>query len=122
MKVYAIGFNPQEVEELKKILGMEVLCIPEYCRDWALASIVSQEKLEGRCDWHFRKFIIIHEATNEEIKKILEAVKRKFENVIFATTTPTSLTWRLEHLLNELIREDEYFKNLRMRRGPYLEL
>ncbi|ASJ16353.1 hypothetical protein A3L04_04320 [Thermococcus chitonophagus] len=122
MKVYVIGFTPQEVEELKKILGMEVLCIPEYCRDWVLASIVSQEKLEGRSDWHFRKFIIIHGATNEEIKKILGAVKRKFKNVIFATTTPTSLTWRLEDLLNELIREDEYFKNLRMRRGPYLEL
>ncbi|AFK23106.1 DUF3783 domain-containing protein [Pyrococcus sp. ST04] len=109
MKVYVIGFNKEEVEELKRKIG-EVICIPEYCRDWVLASIISQEKLEGRCNWHLRKFVIIHGGSKDDIEKIIRIVKSKFKDVIFATTSPTTLTWRLEDLLKELIREHEYLK------------
>ncbi|WP_048146570.1 DUF3783 domain-containing protein [Pyrococcus abyssi] len=121
MKIFGIGFSEQEIEELRR-LGLDIICIPEYCRDWVVSSIVENtDELEGRCDWHFKKFIIMHNASNEDIKRVIKLVKPKFKDVIFATTTETSLTWRLDDLLQELIREDEYFKRRKLAKGPFLE-
>jgi len=51
------------------------------------------------------------------------------EGVIFATTTETNLKWTLEELLEELRREDEYFraigeakKRANERRGLFLDI
>ncbi|AEC51145.1 hypothetical protein PNA2_0227 [Pyrococcus sp. NA2] len=121
-KILLIGFSREEYKELKQLLKHELVCVPEYCKDWTVGSIVERKNLEGRCDWHLRKFIIMHNLTNEEIKNVIKLVKPRFKDVIFATTTPTSLTWRLEDLLQELIREDEYFKRRRFAKGPFLDI
>ncbi len=56
----------------------------------------------------------MHGIPNEKVKEVMERVRLLgILDVIFATTTPTSLTWKLEDLLNELIREDEYFRKLK---------
>ncbi|WP_366513790.1 DUF3783 domain-containing protein [Thermococcus aggregans] len=68
---------------------------------------------EGSGNWHWRKFIIMHNLSNKNISKVIKVLRSHGINGIFATTTPTSLTWKLEDLLNELIREDEYFRRLR---------
>jgi hypothetical protein len=115
--IFLIGFGENEVGLIKEALsGYKIYEIPEYCRDWVLQEIVDKaEKLEESGNWHWRKFLIMHNLENHEVKDVITKVKAlKVGRVIFATTTPTSLMWRLEDLTNELIKEDEYFQQLQM--------
>ncbi|CAD5244381.1 DUF3783 domain-containing protein [Thermococcus camini] len=130
-KVLLVGFLPDEVERLREALSVPVFEVPEYCRDWVVSEIVEKaEELSGSSYWHLRKFVIMHGLDNETLKGIIRAVKSlNLGRVIFATTTETSLTWKLEDLLNELISEDEYFRAMRWareeagkRRGPFLDI
>jgi hypothetical protein len=60
------------------------------------------------------KVIILHGFSNEEAVKILRSVKAASENpseLIFASTTPTSLEWKVSELIAELTEEHVYFKN-----------
>lgn len=130
-RVLVVGFMPDEVEKLRKALPVPVFEVPEYCRDWAVSEVVDKaEELSGSSYWHLRKFVIMHDVNNETLKEVIRSVKSlDLGRVIFATTTETSLTWRLEDLLNELMAEDEYFKAMRWareeakkRKGPFLDI
>ncbi|ASJ12619.1 DUF3783 domain-containing protein [Thermococcus thioreducens] len=130
-RVLLIGFSKEEVNALRESLPVPAFEVPEYCRDWVVSEIVEKaENLSGSSDWHLRKFVIMHGLDNETLKDIIRTVKSLNPGrAIFATTTETSLTWRLEDLLNELIKEDEYFRALRWareeaerRRGPFLDI
>ncbi|NJE00875.1 DUF3783 domain-containing protein [Thermococcus sp. JdF3] len=130
-RILVVGFTPDEVEKLQKALPVPVFEVPEYCRDWVVSEVVDRaEGLSGSSYWHLRKFVIMHDVDNETLKGIIGTVKSlDIGRVIFATTTETSLTWRLEDLLNELMAEDEYFKAARWareeakkRKGPFLDI
>ncbi|NJE61205.1 DUF3783 domain-containing protein [Thermococcus sp. 21S7] len=130
-KVLLVGFLPDEVERLRKALPVPVFEVPEYCRDWVVSEVVDKaEELSGSGYWHLRKFVIMHGVDNETLKNVMRSVKSlNMGRVIFATTTETSLTWRLEDLLSELMAEDEYFKAARWareeaekRKGLFLDI
>jgi len=131
-KVFLVGFGENEAERVDDALkGLDVFEVPEYCRDWVVADIVEKaENLDGSCQWHLRKFVIMHDVDNETLKGIIRAVRSlDLGRVIFATTTETSLTWKLEDLLNELVEEDEYFQAMRRareeaerRKGLFLDI
>ncbi|MBO8173695.1 MAG: DUF3783 domain-containing protein [Thermococcus sp.] len=114
--IFLIGFDENEVKKIQETLSeFKVYEVPQYCRDWVMQSIVEKaEELEGSCNWHLKKFILMHDLENPQIKEVLAKIKSlNLGKIIFATTTPTSLTWKLEDLLEELIREDEYFQELK---------
>ena len=131
-KVLLIGFTEEESKKVRDALHMVgVFGVPEYCKDWVVSEIVERaEELNGSSDWHLRKFVIMHGLDNETLKAVIRAVKSlNLGRVIFATTTETSLTWRLEDLLEELMAEDEYFQAMRWareeaekRKGPFLDI
>lgn len=62
-----------------------------------------------------QKVIILHGFNKAEILKAMKIIKENFqgEDIIFASTTPTSLTWKVEDLINELKQEHEEFKRMR---------
>ena len=123
--IFLIGFNEDEVEEIRRMLSeFRVYEIPQYCRDWVVQAIVERAKeLKGSCDWHLKKFILMHNLENPQIREVLSKVKSlNLGRIIFATTTSTSLTWKLENLLEELVREDEYFQKLRRMRTKQSKL
>ncbi|ASJ09363.1 hypothetical protein A3L11_09025 [Thermococcus siculi] len=131
-KVLLIGFGPAEVEAIRDSLGgLDVFEVPEYCRDWVVSEVVERaEELSGSSQWHLRKFVIMHGLDNETLKGVIKAVKMLNPGrVIFATTTETALTWKLEDYLEELMAEDEYFQAMRwarkeasQRKGPFLDI
>ncbi|AIF69045.1 hypothetical protein PAP_03125 [Palaeococcus pacificus DY20341] len=125
--ILLIGFDKGEVKALRDTLNeYRIYEIPEYCRDWVLQEIVEKaEKLEGSGNWHVRKFFLMHGLKDTQVREALEKVKAlKMGRIIFATTTPTSLTWTLEDLMRELIKEDEHFRELEKRKASrvYLDL
>ncbi len=59
------------------------------------------------------KVIIFHGFTGEELEILIKILKKdfpKYKDTILATTTETSLNWKVKELINELIEEREYFK------------
>jgi len=62
-----------------------------------------------------QKVIILHGFDKSEILKVMKLLKENFqgEDLIFASTTPISLTWKVEDLINELKQEHEEFKRMR---------
>lgn len=122
--ILLIGFSGEEVERIKSAFE-EVYEVPSYCRDWVLSEIIDRApSLEGSGDWHDRKFFVMHGMENHEVKEALSKMRELgFRGVIYATTTPTSLTWPLEKLIQEWLEEEAYFRQMRQRtKGPYLDV
>lgn len=63
------------------------------------------DKLKSKSD---KKVIIFHGFSGEELNLVLDGlgkIEGKPENIIMATTTKTSLTWKVKDWLSELIEE-----------------
>ena len=129
--ILIIGFSEDELADIRGLFDFDAFGVPEYCRDWVLQDVVDKaETLSGSPQWHLRKFVIMHNLSNEEIKEVISKLRASSnERIIFATTTPTSLGWKLEALLEELMEEDEYFKAMKWareeaskKRGPFLDI
>lgn len=61
-----------------------------------------------------RKVVLLHNFEKQDILKIMKLIKENFnEDIIFASTTSTSLKWTVEDLLEELNKEHEEFKKLK---------
>ena len=60
-----------------------------------------------------KKFLLLGNFSNEEIIKIMQKIKETIDtkDVIFATLTPTVMEWKVKDWLEELEKEDDYFKN-----------
>ncbi|ODN29934.1 DUF3783 domain-containing protein [Fervidobacterium thailandense] len=61
------------------------------------------------------RIVILHNFENFEIIKLMKILKENFpeRDLIFASTTPTSLEWKVSDLIEELRKEHEEFKKLR---------
>jgi len=65
----------------------------------------SINKLKENSD---KKVIIFHGFSGEELNLVLDGINQiegKPENIIMATTTKTSLKWKVKDLVSELIQE-----------------
>lgn len=109
-KVILIGFDELETEGVRLILSSlaEVLSISEEAFKMKLKDVLDNPPT-GFSTWNGKRFAIIHEAPPAEIVKRIKALQ--LGEVIFATSTPTSLNWKLERLLRELEEEDEHFSS-----------
>lgn len=113
-----IGFGDEELDKIKKYIDIsDIFSINSASKTVLVSEIINNiEKYVGDGNWHTQKFVLMHELTNQDIKNVLSVFKQLgMKDVIFATTTPTSLNWTLQRLLDELIEEHEYFKNRRAR-------
>ena len=113
-----IGFGDKELDKIKKYIdASDIFSINSASKAVSLGEIINNiEKYAGDGTWHMQKFVLMHGLTNKDIKNVLSVFKQLgMKDVIFATTTPTSLNWTLQHLLDELVEEHEYFKKRRAR-------
>ncbi len=63
------------------------------------------KKLKSNSD---KKVIIFHGFSGDELNIILDGlakIENKPENIIMATTTKTSLKWKVKDLIGELVQE-----------------
>ncbi|MEF3245111.1 MAG: DUF3783 domain-containing protein [Caldisericaceae bacterium] len=60
-----------------------------------------------------KKFFLMGNFSNEEIAKIIQSLKSSVDlkDVIFATITPTAMEWKVKEWLEELEKEDKYYKD-----------
>ncbi|MGB9694976.1 MAG: DUF3783 domain-containing protein [Caldisericaceae bacterium] len=59
-----------------------------------------------------KKFILLAGFSNEEIIEFLKIYKanEKLPKAIFASVTETALDWKVKDWLDELTKEDDYYK------------
>ena len=104
-----IGFKDDDIDFLREI--DDVYPISKSLLGMTLGDIIEKRPKENYTVVEGRKIVIIHNISRENIKRILGSVREKFGNeVIFATTTPTSLKWKVGELIKELMEEDAYFR------------
>ncbi|ABR31700.1 hypothetical protein SU69_09425 [Thermosipho melanesiensis] len=62
-----------------------------------------------------KNFVILHGFKKEELFDLMKILKEKFpeKELIFATTTPTNLNWKLSDLISEIEKEHEYMKKMK---------
>ena len=129
MKLLLVGFTEDEIEKVGR-LGYPVMPVPEHFRKLTVAEILERTTEGGNLDWAGGRFVIMHGLDSEGVKRVITEVRKLAEGrVIFATTTETNLGWTLEELVEELRREDEYFRAMRGakkqakgRKGPFLDI
>lgn len=75
--IFLIGFDKNEVKEIQETLSeFKVYEAPQYCRDWVMQSMVEKaEELKGSCNWHLKKFILMHNLKNPQIREVLAKIK-----------------------------------------------
>ncbi len=102
-----VGFTE---EELKKI-DDEYYAVPPEFLDWKVEELIEKKPAgEKYVPVEDGKFVIMHDIPKEEISATMKRVRNAVDgHIIFATTTPTSLKWKLADLLSELKEEDAYF-------------
>lgn len=67
------------------------------------------------------KVVLFHGFSAAELNTLIDALKRApafSREIIMATTTETSLTWKVQDLIQELTREKAYFKQQEKQRPP----
>ncbi|ANQ53090.1 MULTISPECIES: DUF3783 domain-containing protein [Thermosipho] len=62
-----------------------------------------------------KRFVILHGFEKDDIFKVMKILKENFpeKELIFATTTPTNLNWKLSDLIVEIEKEHKVMKKMR---------
>lgn len=111
--ILIFGFNGEEQRSLSELTASNDLpkfkFIDENMAKMKVKNIVEGIKLttENRIK-EKGKVILFNNLEDDELEKCITIFKDKFQNVIFAVTTPTSIEWTFEKLLKNLIEEKRW--------------
>ncbi len=106
-----IGFKD---EELRRIAERFETCIavPRGKEERKLEEIIQNPPEYSGQRLGEQRIVIMHAIPKDNISKTMRELRKIVnEHIIFATSTPTSLQWKLRDLINELLEEDAYFRN-----------
>ncbi len=106
-----IGFENDEIEKIKEIFK-DVITVSKDMAEMKLIEIIEKkEELSGERLGQ-QRIVIMHDIPNEKIGSTINTIKKTIDkHVIFATSTPTSLQWKIRNLMEELLEEDRYFRS-----------
>jgi hypothetical protein len=108
----AIGFDEQELEKLRT-LG-DVLAVSRDALGITLRDFIEKFPEGNYVKVDGSKIVIMHDIPGDKIGATMRSVRAVVDgHIIFATTTPTSLTWKISELIDELEEEDRYFRKRR---------
>ena len=114
MKIILIGFDEIEIEGIRILFDdLGEIIIPEKrCMEFKVKDVLNMPSAT-KSDWSSSKIVIIHEG-EKNIRRVMSRVKSlQLGRIIYATTTPTSLEWKLGDLIKELEEEDMYFRKMK---------
>ncbi len=109
-----IGFPEDEVKRLKEKYA-DIIPIAADMEDRVLEEIIK----EGKSSENYQilgdqRMVIMHDVPKENLSKLISKIRKEIgKHIIFATSTPTSLKWKISDLMEELLEEDRYFREQR---------
>jgi len=106
-----IGFPEDEVEKLEKKYD-DIIPVSAQMENKMLEEIIKERKIEENYQvLGEQRMVIMHDVPRENLSKIMRDIREEIgQHIIFATSTPTSLKWKISDLMKELIEEDMYFR------------
>jgi len=106
-----IGFPKDEVEKLEKKYE-DIIPVSAQMENKVLEEIIKEGKnTENYKVLGEQRMVIMHDVPKENLSKIIRDIREEIgEHIIFATSTPTSLKWKISDLMEELLEEDRYFR------------
>ncbi len=109
-----IGFPEDEVKRLKEKYP-EIIPISADMEDRVLEEIIKEEKSsENYQVLGEQRMVILHNVPKENLSNLISEIRKEIgRHIIFATSTPTSLKWKISDLMEELLEEDRYFRERR---------
>ncbi len=106
-----IGFESEEIEKIKGIFE-DVITVSKDMEDVKLREIIEQRKEGSGEILGQQRIVIMHDIPKEKIGSTIKGIRSIIgEHIIFATSTPTSLQWKIADLVEELLEEDRYFRS-----------
>ncbi len=109
--IILVGFENEEVELIKNNVNEKIRVVSKEEEDETLENIIKMEKQPGYEPLGEDRVVIMHELEKEKIRELIGTIRKIIpSHLIFATTTPTSLKWKIGNLIQELKEEDRYFR------------
>lgn len=116
-KFILYGFLEDEILKMKNILkfvsnNIKYITFDDDDFDKTLGEVIENEKfnMDGKYN-RFDKVIIFQNIVSKEIDVYLKILKKKLsKNIIFATTTQTSIDMQISYLFDEFKQERDYFR------------
>ncbi len=104
-----IGFPSEEIELIRGLDDKIVVLGPEHLQ-MKLNDIVESPPQEISGNIEEQRIVLLHKISREKIGEIIREIRKRIPmHIIFATSTPTSLEWKIKDLIEELKEEDLYF-------------
>ena len=107
-----IGFPEDEIRRIEERFE-DVFPINAEWENEKVKDILSKAKPEEYIRFGGQRIVIMHDMDSKDISPTMKEIRSIVdEHIIFATTTPTSLEWELNKLVEELMEEDQYFRSM----------
>ena len=107
--IFLIGFEESTAKKVSALLPVYLISyellntkIGDIIRD--KPNVDTYRKIE--CG----KIVLMHGISKENLIQVIHKIRNiSGKDIIFATTTPTSLNWTVKSLIDELEKEDDFF-------------
>lgn len=118
--ILIFGFDEEEQKNLSELITAKGLpklkVIDETMTKMKVRNIIdgikltTQNQIVGK-----EKVILFNNLGDDELEKSITVFRSRFQNIIFAVTTPTSIEWTFEKLLNNLIEEKRWAEKRKLK-------
>lgn len=111
------GFNEDEREKLenaiKKHIKTSIIEITKSMGGMKLSDILEGKRVElFNKPLPQEKVVIFNNYSDNEVECVIKDIKLKLDKMpVLAAVTETSVNWKFDFLLQNLIKEKEWFKN-----------
>ncbi len=106
-----IGFEDDELHRISERFE-DCIPVPEEAKERKLEDIIRAPPEYTGQRLGQQRIVIMHDIPKEKISETMRKIRSIVgKHIIFATSTPTSMQWKLTDLIEELLEEDEYFRN-----------
>lgn len=108
--ILLVGFSLEEIEKIRKVIDEKIRPVGKGEKDEIVENIINRE---GNLPYNRlgkERIVIMHNVDKERIRNLIWEIRKIIStHIIFATTTSTSLKWKIANLISELKEEDTYF-------------
>ena len=108
--ILLIGFTSEEIKKIMNEVNERFRLVDAEESMEILDNIIRRNEKSSYKRLGDERIVLFHDIENDKIRELIFKMRKIIpEHIIFATTTPTSLKWKVGLLIEELKEEDRYF-------------
>ena len=108
--ILLIGFTPEEIKKIMNEVNEKIRPVNVEESMEILENIIRRDENSSYKRLGDERIVLFHDIENGKIRELILKIRKIIQgHIIFATTTPTSIKWKVRDLIEELKEEDRYF-------------